>query len=293
MGDGARRGEGEVGSWARLKSLLVWQEHVRHRGQGERGLRDPPNLIVPAGSARGLAYNVPSLVAIIPVAASGVPKAACAAPLARAAALCRRAERARLSCSRRRKRVGGRAPRGGGPLGSFRLLGGGARLPTPLLAHVPRGGPARQSLGGTPHCVPAGGGRGIPVYPARFCCRCDNSILGSYFHPLFDEVRLSLFLIVFILRTISLAAPSKKSLSYSVSYKTFSVLFASLLFVRIIFIVRVIIYLDVFIIYLLRRYLFVMTQESLLTQRTRTIPKVALLLLLLRLRNNYFEMMTC
>jgi len=38
---------------------------------------------------------------------------------------------------------------------------------------------------------------------------------------------------------------------------------------------------------------FVMTQESLLTQRTRTIPEVALLLLLMKLRNNYFEMMTC
>jgi len=101
MGNAERRGVGEEGSWATLKFRLVWHGHG---GQGERGRRDPHYRTVPAGSARGLAWNVPSRVVITPagsdVAARCVPRAACAAPLARAAALCRRAERARLSCRR-------------------------------------------------------------------------------------------------------------------------------------------------------------------------------------------------
>jgi len=81
---------------------VVWQGHVVHRGQGERGIRAPPCRTVPAGPARGRAWNVPSRVCIVGKAAgwgsrgtTGVPRAAIAALLARAAALSCRAERAR------------------------------------------------------------------------------------------------------------------------------------------------------------------------------------------------------
>jgi len=37
---------------------------------------------------------------------------------------------------------------------------------------------------------------------------------------------------------------------------------------------------------------FVISQESLLTQRTRTRPEAGMLLLLMKLRNKNFEMMT-
>jgi len=111
---------------------------------------------------------------------------------------------ARLLCLRR---VGGRAPREGGPPGSFRLPGGGAHSPKPPLVHALRGGQARQSLGGTPHCVPAGGGRSSVNDRAEVYCTYGTVVLAAY--PLFDNVHLSLA-IVFIRRVKSLTASSKK-----------------------------------------------------------------------------------
>jgi len=158
-----------------------------HRGQGERGLLDPPNLTVLAGLARSRAWNVRSHMTIIltgcGVTASCVPRAACAAlwhgqlpcvvgpsgpgyPEAYARPLCLR-------------RGGGRAPLDDGPLESSRSLDGDARPPTLPLALAPQAVPACRNLSGTPHCVPAGGGRGSPLDRVEADCTYGTVVLNS------------------------------------------------------------------------------------------------------------------
>jgi len=67
-----------------------------------------------------------------------------------------------------RTREVGRVPHDGGRHGCCRSSGGDAHWPRPPLALCRGGERGRRVPGGTPHRVPAGGGRGRPYEPAGY-----------------------------------------------------------------------------------------------------------------------------
>jgi len=133
------------------------------------------------------------------------------------------------------KRVGGRTPRGGGPLGLSCSPDGGTHSLIPPRALAPRGGRACQNLGEIPRCAPAGDGRSSPACPVGANFTHGIVVLDSCLYPLSFPAFVYYFL--FALLTHPLLRV-EKSYQYSASHKTFTPLFASLPLVNIIFIVR-------------------------------------------------------